>query len=90
MSTVIAPVCDCARGVARWKITGFESQSINALWTLVHKLPRNDNLTSGMRTFATLNHKEWVGHLMVGGGALAPARLDLLARTTRLLPNPML
>ena len=91
MSTLIAPVCNWPEV---WRaledIAGFESQSINALWTLVHKLPRNDNLTSGMRTFATLNHKEWVGHLMIGGGALAPARLDLLARTTRLLPNPML
>ena len=36
-------------------------------------------------------HSAWgVGHLMIGSGALAPARLDLLARTTRLLPNPML
>lgn len=91
MSTLIAPVCNWPEV---WRaledIAGFESQSIRALWTLVHKLPRNDNLTSGMRTFATLNHKERVGHLMIGGGALAPARLDLLARTTRLLPNPML
>ena len=71
-------------------IAGFESQSINALCTLVHQLPRNGNLTSGISKFATLNYKEWVGHLMIGSGALAPARLDLLARTTRLLPNPML
>ena len=71
-------------------IAGFESQSINALCTLVHKLPRNGSLASGMRTFAMLYYKEWVGHLMVGSGAVAPARLDLLARTTRLLTDPML
>ena len=35
-------------------IDGFESQSINALCTLVHKLPRNGSLTSGMRTFTML------------------------------------
>ena len=91
MSTVIAPVCNWPEvRRALEDIAGFESQSINALCTLVHKLPRNGNLTSGMRTFATLNYKEWVGHLMIGSGALAPARLELLARTTRLLPNPML
>ena len=71
-------------------IAGFESQSINALCTLVHKLPRNGSLTSAMRTFTMLYYKEWVGHLMVGSGAVAPARLDLLARTTRLLTDPML
>ena len=71
-------------------IAGFGSQSINALCTLVHKLPRNGTLTSGMRAFAMLNCREWVGHLMIGSGALAPARLDLLARTTRLLTDPVL
>ncbi|MEC8318071.1 MAG: ribbon-helix-helix domain-containing protein, partial [Pseudomonadota bacterium] len=71
-------------------IAGFESQSINALCTLVHKLPRNGSLTSAMRTFTMLYYKEWVGHLMVGSGAVALARLDLLARTTRLLTDPML
>lgn len=71
-------------------IAGFESQSINALCTLVHKLPRNGSLTSGMRTFTMLYYKERVGHLMVGSGAVAPARLTLLARTTRLLTDPML
>jgi len=45
-------------------IAGFESQSINALCILVHKLPRNGGLTSGTRTFAMLYYKEWVGHLM--------------------------
>ena len=71
-------------------IAGFESQSIKALCTLVHKLPRNGSLTSGMRTFAMLFYKEWVGHLMIGSGAVALARLDLLAGNTLLLSNLML
>ena len=33
---------------------GFESQSINALCPLVHKLPCDGSLTSGTRTFAML------------------------------------
>ena len=53
-------------------ITGFESQSINALCAMVHKLPRNGSLTSGMRTFTMLYCKERVGYLMAGSGPGCP------------------
>ena len=85
MSTAITPAC-IGPEVARFEdIAGFESQSINALCTLVHKLPRNGSHFRHAIRYAVL---QWVGHLMIGSGAVAPARLDLLARTTFADPMP--
>ena len=41
-------------GCALEDIAGFESQSINALCTLLHRLPRTGSPTSGMRTFTMI------------------------------------